>query len=273
MNFVVTGAVTLLIILLVCLFYMYVGRRRETVSSRALPSRNKEHEKAFNEALGHYIHNLKSPLSTALLAIDNIKVMMKRQFEQQEIDRVLDDALFSLQETNRKIQELALLTGRPASGQETISLNDLIHSLLDSDPAFSDIKILNSSAKITLQTDEQGFALALEKLIRISLKNKDRQIPLCIDLTAVENDKSANTPAPTVRFRLFTENRPDLGTIPEAAIKEPDSGERSELFFIEHFLFNNAALLSGGMTTGGAICWEILFNENGTENDGTNSFN
>lgn len=273
MNFIVTGAVSLLIIVLVGLFYMYIGRRKETVSSRTPPPRNKEHEKDFNEALGHYIHNLKSPLSTALLAIDNLEVMLKRQFEQLEIDRVLDDARLSLQETNRKIQELALLTGRPVSGQDTINLNDLIHSLLASDAAFSGIKILNSSANITLRTDEQAFALALEKLIRFSLKNKERGVPLCIDLTAVENVKSANTPPPAVRFRLFTENQPDSGTIPETAIKEPDSDESSELFFIEHFLFNNAALLSGGITTGGAICWEILFNENGTQNDGTNSFN
>lgn len=266
MEFIILGA--LLIVVFVLIFICYKNRNMQ--NEAALPEFNANYknktEHPFHEALHHFIHNLKSPLSTALLAVDNLKVMIDRQYDKNEIYEVLNEATLSLEETNRKIQELTLLTRQPTPHDKLLNLNDVISSILFSNKVFADI-IKSTSIEIPkILVDEQAFYLALEKLIQISMKYKNTDSKLHIDLGLKKVQNSDNQENRSIQFKLYTQNCHSQEVLSTFELKEPELDDKTDLSFIIHFLFNNAALLTGGMTTNGNIYWNILFTEHGKRN-------
>ena len=225
----------------------------------------------FAEALNHYIHNLKSPLSSVFLGMDNLKLMIEKGHARRDIFEILDEIRISVAEINNSVQELTLLTRQNRDCDAIVNVEHLISAVLESDETYKNIEIVSNKTPQQTSIDEQALNLILGKLLTISMKHLTSQDNLFIGYGA-DKDPQKRTPFNSY-IKIFSQSDHLKKKRIQADMQEFSSDERTDLIFIKHFLFNNNAVLNGGITVDKEIYWEILFNGTGNKRDGKNSIN
>lgn len=226
---------------------------------------------SFRDAINHYIHNLKSPISSVFLAIDNIKLMIEKEYDRNEIFDVLDEAKISAGEINDRIQEISLLTRRSAANNHLLDVEQLISSVLEDNEFNKTIRQIKADHPVEIIIDEQALFLVLRKLLEISMNYKAPQENLFIESGTFENPKN-HYPAKH-GIKIFTKKYDSEKILYQHDMQEISLDDQTNLIFIKYFLSNNNAVLNGGITMNKRIYWEILFNGTGNFAQGKDSTN